>query len=135
MKSRENLATGRRRSRVMLLLMGLVVQTVFDAQDRARKRPREEPAHGGDAVRRQHGVQAQVSAVVAQRHRVARRTPSRSAAPPTRPHWQQLQQLIPEARTGIVLLNKDRRIVTNGTLLRDPAVIGKPLRPRRAGPT
>jgi signal transduction histidine kinase len=109
---------------VMAMLMGLVVRTVFDAQNRARHALEENQrsavtqfAASMDA--RLTSALASFSGLVSPAFTLEVNNAADLA------QLQQVQKLIPDARTGIVLLNADR-VVTNGTLLRDPAVVGQP---------
>jgi signal transduction histidine kinase len=122
MKSRENLLPALTVA-VMVLLMGLVVQTVFDAQDRARTALEENQRtavtqYAASMESRLKSALTTIGGIVSPAYTLEVNSPADQA------QLQQLQQLQPEARTGMVLLNK-QGIVTNGTLLRDPSVIGK----------
>jgi signal transduction histidine kinase len=109
---------------VMALLMGLIVRTVFDAQNRARRALEDNQntaitqfAASMDA--RIGATLGSVSGLVSPSFTLDVGNPADQAL------LQQVQSLIPDARTGIVLLNADR-VVVNGTLLRDPTIVGKP---------
>jgi signal transduction histidine kinase len=116
---------------VMALLMALVVRTVFDAQNRAR-----------DALEQnQRSAVTQFAASMDARLKSALTSFSGLVSPAFTLQvnnsgdlalLQQVQTLIPDARTGIVLLDA-RLTVVNGTLLRDPSIVGKSYeRPRLA---
>ncbi|MEY2475391.1 MAG: hypothetical protein QOG87_706 [Actinomycetota bacterium] len=123
MKSRENWLPAVTIA-VMVLLMGLVVQTVFDAQNRARTalEDNQRTAVTQFAASMESRLKSALSSIGG----IA--SPGYTlevASPGDQAQLQQLLQLIPEARTGFVLLNKEL-VLTNGTLLRDPAVVGRP---------
>jgi signal transduction histidine kinase len=108
---------------VMVVLMGLVVRTVFDAQDRARKA----------LENNQRTAVTQFAASMDSRLTSLLSSLGGLVGPgfTLQPHdagdqarLDQVQALIPDARTGILLLNRDR-VVTNGTLLRDASIVGR----------
>lgn len=108
---------------VMVVLMGLVVQSVFDAQDRARRalENNQRTAINQFAASMDTRIQSALSSfggLVGQNFVL---TPGDAT---DRAKIEQIQALIPDARAGMVLLTRDL-VVTNGTLLRDPAVVGK----------
>jgi signal transduction histidine kinase len=108
---------------VMVLLMGLVVRTVFDAQNRARTALENNQRTA--VTQFAASMDTRINSILTSFGGLV------SAAFTLQPGDQgdlarldQVQSLIPKSRTGIVLLDRDR-VVTNGTLLRDPAVVGK----------
>ena len=128
MKSRENWLPAITVA-VMVLLMGLVVQTVFDAQDRARTALEENQRtavtqFAASMESRLKSALTSIGGIVSPAYTLEVNNAGDQA------QLQQLQQLQPEAETGLLLLNK-QGVVTNGTLLRDPSTVGRPY--ERAG--
>jgi signal transduction histidine kinase len=122
MKSRENLLPAITVA-VMVLLMGLVVQTVFDAQNRARHALEDNQRTA--VTQFAASMESRLNSALASFGGIV--SPGFTLAPGDtndQAKLQQVQQLIPDARTGIVLVDKQQTVV-NGTLLRDPAIVGK----------
>ena len=123
MKSRENWLPALTIA-VMVLLMGLVVQTVFDAQNRARTALEENQRtavtqFAASMESRLKSALTSIGGIVSPAYTLEVDSPTDRAG------LEQLAQLQPEARTGMILVNK-QGVITNGTLLRDPSVVGKP---------
>jgi signal transduction histidine kinase len=104
--------------------MALVVRTVYDAQDRAREALEDNQRtavtqFAASMDSRIGSALASIGGLVSPRFTLEVNSPGDQA------QLQQVQDLISNARTGLVLLNKDR-VITTGTLLRDPSAIGRP---------
>ena len=108
---------------VMTLLMMLVVATVVDARQRAREAL--ETNQRGAVTQFAASMDARiVSTLGTFRGLVGEDFTLEVGSSSDQEALQQVQNLIPEARAGILLVD-DRLIVTSGTLLRDPASIGR----------
>jgi signal transduction histidine kinase len=108
---------------VMVVLMGLVVATVFDARHRARRAL--EKNQRAAVTQFAASMEARmVSALGSFRGLVGQGFTLEIGSASDQASLQQVQNLIPEARTGILLVN-DQLVVTTGTLLRDPATVGR----------
>lgn len=109
---------------VMVLLTAMVVQTVFDAQNRARKALENNQRtavtqFAASMDSRLKSALSSLSGLVSPAFTLEVGSPTDLAL------VQQVQALIPDARTGILLMTKEG-VVANGTLLRDPSIVGKP---------
>jgi signal transduction histidine kinase len=125
MKRRKDLLTASVAVAAVCAIGGLVIAAVLDAQSAGRHRLGQVQVAQVNELARSMDTRVQQAydafqGFLATPYNATLKNPADAA------RLQQLQALQPKATTGFLLLNKDG-VVVNGTLLRDPASIGKRL--------